>query len=64
MTPARALITRGLALVLIGLSLGVAGAFGATRAMASILYGITPDDPVGKTVDAARAPDSLLGYAE
>ena len=39
-------IRRGLALVGMGVALGVAGALIATRAMAGMLYGITPNDPV------------------
>jgi putative ABC transport system permease protein len=38
-------LRRGLLLVLVGLALGVAAALVATRAMAGLLYGITPDDP-------------------
>ncbi|HEU4630550.1 MAG TPA: ABC transporter permease [Gemmatimonadaceae bacterium] len=38
-------LRRGLSLVIIGLALGVAAALTATRAMAGLLYGITPNDP-------------------
>lgn len=38
-------IRRGLALVATGVALGMAGALVATRAIAAILYGITPNDP-------------------
>ena len=38
-------LRRGLVLVMIGLVLGIAAALVATRAMAGLLYGITPDDP-------------------
>ncbi len=38
-------LRRGSFLVIIGLALGVAAALVATRAMAGLLYGITPNDP-------------------
>jgi putative ABC transport system permease protein len=41
----RLTIRRGLALVATGVALGVAGALVATRAMTSLLYGVTPNDP-------------------
>jgi ABC-type antimicrobial peptide transport system permease subunit len=47
-TPGRVLRTvmkRGLVQVGIGLTLGLAGAFGATQAMATLLFGVGPRDP-------------------
>src|SRR5687768_10270020 len=38
-------LRRGFVLVIIGLALGVAAALVATRAMAALLYGVTPNDP-------------------
>jgi putative ABC transport system permease protein len=37
-------VGQGLLLTIIGLGLGLAGAFGLTRAMAGLLYGVTPTD--------------------
>jgi len=48
-TPRRVLTTvmkRGLVQVGIGLALGLGGAFAATRAMSSLLYGVGPRDPI------------------
>ena len=42
----RLVLGQGLALVLIGLGLGLVGALAMTRFMASILYGITATDPL------------------
>src|SRR6267378_7701865 len=39
-------IGQGLKLALIGVALGVLGALGATRSLATILYQVTPNDPV------------------
>ena len=40
------LVTRqGLALALVGTATGLAGSFGLTRVMSSLLYGVHPDDP-------------------
>ena len=39
-------ITQGLALTLVGIVIGLAGAYAMTRAMAQILYGITATDPI------------------
>jgi putative ABC transport system permease protein len=40
----RLFLGEGLALTAMGLSLGLAGAFAATRVVASLLYGVTPTD--------------------
>ena len=37
-------LVRGLKLVLLGLALGIAGAFGATRVIRSMLFGVAPTD--------------------
>ena len=42
----RLVVARGLALVLAGLIVGLAGALVLTRFMASLLYGVTPTDPL------------------
>ena len=39
-------ITQGLTLTLIGIVIGLAGAYAMTRAMAQLLYGITSTDPL------------------
>jgi putative ABC transport system permease protein len=39
-------ITQGLALTIIGIVIGLAGAYAVTRAMAQLLYGITSTDPL------------------
>lgn len=49
----RSVLARGLALTAIGLGLGLAGALWATRALASLLYGITPTDPATFAATAA-----------
>jgi putative ABC transport system permease protein len=36
---------RGMRLAAAGLTLGIIGSIGATRALSSLLYGVTPDDP-------------------
>jgi putative ABC transport system permease protein len=40
------IITQGMILALIGAGLGLAGAFAATRVMRSLLYGVSPTDPL------------------
>jgi putative ABC transport system permease protein len=46
-------IHRGMRLTLIGLGIGVAGALALTRLLSSLLFGISPRDPVTLTVVAA-----------
>ncbi len=41
----RMVLRQGLTLVVLGAAIGTAGALGATRAIASELYGVTPTDP-------------------
>jgi len=38
-------VREGLMLAAVGLGLGLAGALGATRVTASLLFGISPNDP-------------------
>jgi putative ABC transport system permease protein len=42
----RLIIGQGMALVLIGVALGLAGAFAATRLMTGLLFGVGPTDPL------------------
>ena len=42
----RMVVRQGITLALIGVGLGVAGALGATRVVASLLYNVTPSDPI------------------
>ena len=42
----RLVLSRGLSLVAVGLAVGLAGAFALTRLMQSLLYGVTPTDPI------------------
>jgi predicted permease len=55
----RMVLRQGLTLVALGAVIGTAGALGATRAIASELYGVTPTDPA--TFAAAIALMSLVG---
>jgi putative ABC transport system permease protein len=42
----KAILTHGFKLTLIGVAVGLAGAAGLTRLLASFLYGVTPTDPL------------------
>jgi predicted permease len=42
----RLVLWRGMAMTAVGLTIGLAGALGAGRLLRSVLFGITPDDPV------------------
>jgi ABC-type antimicrobial peptide transport system permease subunit len=42
----RLVVGRGMLLVSIGLVVGLAGAFALTRFMGTLLYGVTPTDPL------------------
>ena len=42
----RLVVRQGVTLALVGVVLGVVGAFGVTRVIASLLYNVTPGDPV------------------
>jgi putative ABC transport system permease protein len=48
----RVIVGHGLRLVLLGLCIGVAGALIMTREMSSVLFGVTPSDPLTFTVVA------------
>jgi len=48
----RVIVGHGLRLVLLGLFIGVSGAFVVTRWMSSVLFGVTPTDPLTFTVVA------------
>jgi ABC-type antimicrobial peptide transport system permease subunit len=39
------IVRQGLRLTLIGMGIGLAGSFAATRVLSSLLYGIRPTDP-------------------
>jgi ABC-type antimicrobial peptide transport system permease subunit len=41
----RLVIAQGFKLISIGVALGLAGAFAATRVLQSLLYGVSPTDP-------------------
>jgi putative ABC transport system permease protein len=42
----RLILRQGFTLTLIGLAIGLAGAFGATRVLATLLYDVSPTDPL------------------
>jgi ABC-type antimicrobial peptide transport system permease subunit len=42
----RMVMHQGMAPALIGMGLGIAGSFGLTRVLSSLLYGVKPDDPL------------------
>ena len=42
----RAVLVKGLCLTFLGIAVGLAGALGLTRILASLLYGVTPTDPL------------------
>ena len=42
----RIILGQGFRLVLIGLAFGVVGAFGLTRLIRSLMFGVTPSDPI------------------
>ncbi len=42
----RMVLRRGLKLTLLGVAIGIAGAVGLTRVLASLLFGVTPTDPL------------------
>jgi len=39
-------VRQGMVPALIGMGMGLVGAWGATRLLSSLLYGVQPDDPV------------------
>jgi hypothetical protein len=43
-------LRQGLPAAFIGIAAGLAGAFGLTRLMESLLYGVKPDDPASFAV--------------
>jgi predicted permease len=42
----RLVVGQGLILILMGLGIGIVGALGLTRFLSSMLYGVTPNDPI------------------
>jgi putative ABC transport system permease protein len=46
----RMVVRQGMVPALIGMGLGIAAAFGLTRLLSSLLYGVRPDDPVTFTL--------------
>jgi ABC-type antimicrobial peptide transport system permease subunit len=49
----RLVLGQGLRLTLIGMGIGLVGAFGVTRVLSNVLYGISPTDPVSFLAVAA-----------
>ena len=49
----RLVLRRGLTLAIVGLAIGLAAAIAAVRALNSVLYAVTPWDPVAWTASAA-----------
>jgi putative ABC transport system permease protein len=57
----RLVLGRGMALALIGVGIGIAGALGLTRLLSSMLYGVKPTDPLTfATVSIVLAGVALL----
>jgi putative ABC transport system permease protein len=57
----RLVVQRGLALAAIGLAIGLVGAFGVTQVLQSLLYGVSPTDPLTFVgIPAALAGVALL----
>ena len=52
----RLILQQGMALVVLGLIIGILGAIGLTRVMSSVLYEVTPKDPVTFVVVALFLP--------
>jgi putative ABC transport system permease protein len=46
----RLVLTRALRVVVAGVMLGLAGAFGLTRVLQRFLFGVTPTDPIAFTI--------------
>jgi putative ABC transport system permease protein len=42
----RVVLGQGMATILVGVAIGIAGSFALTRAMSSLLFGVTATDPV------------------
>jgi putative ABC transport system permease protein len=57
----RLVITRGMQFILAGLALGIAGALAATRLIASLLFGVTANDPA--TYAAIAMSLALVAFA-
>jgi len=47
------ILRRGMAMVLVGIALGWAGALGVTRLMSKLLFGVTPSDPATFLIGAS-----------
>ncbi|HEY2461852.1 MAG TPA: ABC transporter permease [Candidatus Acidoferrum sp.] len=55
------ILRQGMGLALIGLLLGVVGAFGLTRAVKGLLFGVAPNDPITFIVVAAALALAAFG---